>query len=238
MRPVFSGLFIAFFILILASCGDKNRKTPPADSNNGAKDTSQMEENKHPLNEVIDSTLTTAKSFIEKGLNKWAGSFRNFSTDSFRLTQLSNFADNENEKMPDLKELYELYKPALSFSPDSNQFIDLYSSGMTLEKKAGKVIASADVDQAIVLCNLKTKEWKRIAFFGPSAGIEEALWISSTTFILAGMLVNDNGETEPLIMIGDTDKKSFRWFEAKSVRPQSANYEASGIKKLKIDEWE
>ncbi|MBL7730337.1 MAG: hypothetical protein JNM88_04100 [Chitinophagaceae bacterium] len=238
MRSVFPGFFIAFIILILASCGEKDRKTPSADSNNGAKDTSQIEKNKKPLNEAIDSTLTTVKSFIEKELDNWTRSFRNFRTDSFRLTQLSSFTDGESEKMPDLSEFYGLYKPALSFSSDSNQFIDLYSSGLMLEKRAGKVIASADVDQAVVLCNLKTKEWKRIAFFGPSAGIEEAIWISSTTFILAGMLVNDNGETEPLIMIGDTDKKSFRWFEAKSVRPQSANYEASGIKKLKIDEWE
>ncbi len=238
MKLAFQGLFIAVFIFVLASCREKEQKTPPMDLNTGAEDTSQKEKIKQPVNEAIDSTLATFKPFIEKGLNKWAGSFRNFRSDSFRLTQLSSFADNKNEKMPDLNEFYELYKPALSFSPDSNQFIDLYSSGMTLEKKGGKLIASADVDQAIVLCNLKTKEWRQIAFFGPSAGIEEVIWVSSTTFILAGMLVDDNGETLPLIMIGDADKKSFRWFEARSVRPQSANYKASGIKNLKIDEWE
>lgn len=238
MRPAYHRFFIAFFILIFASCGRKDKKSSVPDSNAAAKDTAKTEENKQPLYADADSTLTQVKSHIEKGLDKWARSFRGFNSDSFRLTQISNFSDSEYGESPDLSKFYELYKPSLSFSPDSNQFIDLYSSGLMLEKKGKKIIASADVDQAVTLCNLKTKTWKQIVFFGPSAGIEEAIWVSPTVFILAGMLVNDNGESVPLIMIGDTGNKSFRWFESKSVRPQSANYEASGITKLKIDEWD
>jgi hypothetical protein len=85
---------------------------------------------------------------------------------------------------------------------------------------------------------VKAKTWKRIAFFGPSAGIEEAIWVSPTVFILAGMSVNENNEKVPLIMVGDTDNRSFRWFESNAVRPQSVEYEASGMAKLKIDKWE
>ena len=86
--------------------------------------------------------------------------------------------------------------------------------------------------------NLHTGDWKRIAFFGPSAGIEEATWISATEFVLAGIIRNDNGDPMPFLLWGDAQRKSIRWFEASIIRPQSVNYEASGLAKLKIDEWE
>jgi len=138
----------------------------------------------------------------------------------------------------DLNQFFELYKASLSYSPDSSQFIDLYSSGLTLEKKGKKIIAIADADNAITLCNLNTKEWNRILFFGPSAGIEATAWISSTSFILAGMIYNDEGKQQPVILLCDVNSQSIRWFEANTIRPENSKYEASGLKKLKINEWE
>ena len=142
------------------------------------------------------------------------------------------------KKVSDLSQFYTFYKPSLSFSPDSSQFIDLYSNGITLEKKGKKIIAIGDVDQAVTLCNLKTKNWKSIISFGPSASMEEALWLSPAKFILAGTMQNDEGKQQPVLLLGDTDEKSFRWFEANFIREESAKYEASGFSKLKIDEWE
>jgi hypothetical protein len=49
---------------------------------------------------------------------------------------------------------------------------------------------------------------------------------------------NDDGKHQPVLLIGDTNEKSFRWFEANVIREESAKYEASGFSKLKIDEWE
>jgi hypothetical protein len=49
---------------------------------------------------------------------------------------------------------------------------------------------------------------------------------------------NDNNEQEPFVMAGDVNSKSFRLYEAKIIRPETSKYEASGMKKLKIDEWE
>ena len=131
-----------------------------------------------------------------------------------------------------------MYKASLSYSPDSSQFIDLYSSGISLEKKGKKIIAIGDVDQAITLCNLNTKEWKRILFFGPSAGIEEAVWTSPTQFILAGMMHNDDGKAMPILLMGDVTTKTFHWYEAKTTRQEASKYESGAMKNLKIDEWE
>lgn len=229
MRTPFLISIITATVLILFSCGGRN-DSGPADP--AAKDTLATSQPQP------DSTLAPVKQQIENGLGEWIRSFNGFNIDSFRRYQKSNFEQEDNDETNDLAGFYELYKPSLSFSPDSSQFIDLYSSGLFLEKKGKKIIASSDVDQAITLCNLKTKEWKRIAFFGPSAAIEEAVWVSPSRFILAGTIFNDDNQRTALIMLGDAAAKSFQWFESAIIRPESSEYEASGLKKLKIDEWE
>jgi hypothetical protein len=56
--------------------------------------------------------------------------------------------------------------------------------------------------------------------------------------MLAGTMQNDNGGNQPIILLGDVNSKSFRWFESNATRPEKSNYNASGLEKLKIDEWE
>ncbi|MEQ1678519.1 MAG: hypothetical protein ABL876_17620, partial [Chitinophagaceae bacterium] len=82
MRPAFHKFYIVFFILVFASCGGKDKKSPAPDSNAGAKDTAKTGENKPTIYGVADSTLTPFKPFIEKELDKWARSFRGFTADS------------------------------------------------------------------------------------------------------------------------------------------------------------
>ena len=238
MTPVFLRLFIAAAVCILISCGGKKQKDEPVSGNNADSDKNIQTLSNQPTGSAADSTLAPVKQYFEKELAIWAQSFKGFHIDSFRMTQSSGFEQTDYNETSDLKGFYELYKPSLSFSPDSNWFIDMYSAGVMLEKQGKKIIASSDLDQAVTLCNLKTKEWKRIASFGPSAGIEEAVWISPTAFILAGEMYNDNGDQQPIILLGDVNSKSFRWYEANAKRPESSKYKASGLSKLKIDEWE
>lgn len=234
MQSIFLRLFFAAAVSTITSCGGKNQKEQPGSPNNDDSVTNAQTVNSQPA----DSTLVSVKQFFEKELTNWAQSFKGFYIDSFRMTQSSGFEQTDYNETNELKSFYELYKPSLSFSPDSSWFIDLYSAGVMLEKKGKKIIASADVDQAVTLCNPKTKEWKRIVSFGPSAGIEEAVWISPSAFMLAGTMQNDNGDDQPIVLLGDVNSKSFRWFEANAKRPKSSNYKASGLGKLKIDEWE
>ncbi len=229
-------LFLVF--CCLASCGGKNN-TADQNTDLQAKDTNAIKQIEIRVNEgKTDTTLSAIQPILEKGLNKWIHSFKNFHIDSFRQVDKRGFQENEYEKLSELGQFYIFYKPSLCFSPDSSQFIDLYSSGIRLEKKGKKIIAIGDVDQAVTLCNFKTKNWKSIISFGPSASIEEALWLSPVKFILAGSMQNDEGKHQPVLLLGDTNEKSFRWFEANFIRDESAKYEASGFSKLKIDEWE
>jgi len=185
-----------------------------------------------------DSSAQYFRGAIDNQLAEWKQSFQGFQADSFRFTQRAFFNNTDTVDMADMKSFLALYQPSLVYAADSSQFIDLFSSGISLERKGKKLIAIGDVDQAITLCNLKTGLWKRIAFFGPSAAIEEAAWVSDHQFILAGTMHNDDGVPEAFILIGDTGKQSFSWFESKIKRAASTDYTASGIRKLKIDEWE
>ena len=228
-RICFPTLLLVF--TFLSSCGGKKN----ADST--AKKTTTIEQTDNNVANA-DTTLSAVQPFIEKELALWVQSFKNFHIDSFHQVDKRGFQENDYGDMATMEQFYSFYKPSLSFSTDSSQFIDLYSSGVSLEKRGKKIIAIGDVDQAVTLCNTKTKNWKSIISFGPSAGIEEALWVSPTKFILAGSMQNDEGKHQPILLMGDTNEKSFRWFEASFIREKSAKYEASGFSKLKIDEWE
>ena len=231
-RSSLSLLILVFSFL--ASCGGKKKTTADVQP----KDTNAINQTAGQLNNSADTSLSSLKPLLEKELGKWMQSFKDFNIDSFHQLNVQVFREDDYETVDDLRQFYELYKPSLSFSPDSSQFIDLYSNGVSLEKKGKKIIAIGDADQGVTLCNLKTKSWKNILSFGPSASIEEALWISPAEFILAGSMQNDEGKQQPVLLVGNTDKRSFRWFEAACIRNVAAKYEASGFSKLKIDEWE
>lgn len=220
----------AMALLLFTSCKNE-KKTPPGDHDPVVQAPGQQGKD-------ADTGLVIMRPVMNKELKSWISTFKDCTLDSFRQDQTSPFEQISYDEGQDMEKFYSLYKPALSYSPDSMQFIDLYSEGLSLEKKGKKIIAAADVDMAVTLCNLKEKKWMRIASFGPSANIEEAVWISGNRFILAGTLQGDNGEVLPIILVGDTGSQSFRWFQAKCIRPSEKEYQASGLVKLKIDEWE
>lgn len=221
----------------LYSCGGKKNNASDENGDSPARDTNAINQtNSNKAN--TDTTLSTIQPLIEKELTKWVQSFKNFHIDSFRQVDKRGFQDNDYGDITNMDEFYSFYKPSLTFSPDSSQFLDLYSNGISLEKRGKKIIAIGDIDQAVTLCNLKTKNWKSIISFGPSASMEEAMWVSPVKFILAGSMQNDDGKPQPVLLLGDTNEKTIRLFEASFIREKSAKYEASGFSKLKIDEWE
>jgi hypothetical protein len=217
----------------IIACGGKSSNGPAENENlqTGQADSTDV------ANSETKAALATARPFLDNELSAWAKSFTGFHIDSLKQMQIGKFEDMEYESAGNLED-FVLHRPAFSYAPDSNHFIDLHSSGISLEKKGKKIIAIGDVDQSVTLCNLKTKEWRRILFFGPSAGIEEAVWASPTQFLLAGFMHNDEGKSLPILLLGDTGNKSLRWFEGNVVRPESADYKPGSMQKLKIDEWE
>jgi len=180
---------------------------------------------------------TNYKSYFEKQLKAWTRSYNNFQLSDFHLTDSSKFENTPFGDIKDLKEFYRKYKPALSFSPDSNQFIDLYSYQLNLEWKGKKLVASTEVDQAISLCNLKTKKWMRIFFRGASSAIEDAIWISNTKFILVGYEHYDD-KFRPVIFIGNTLKQMLYVYKTpdENCFGKKDGYTSQKLKALKFEE--
>lgn len=227
---------ILFFILLLTAafltpaCKNSSKEPGPASAGNPDSGTN--------TNAADDSSLQYLAQASDKLLPEWKQSFKDFLTDSFRFTQRSDYSEKELQDTAGMKSFLDLYGPSLVFSADSSRFIDLFSSGISLERQGKKLVAIADADMAISVCDLKNGQWKQIAFFGPSAGIEEAAWVSDSVFVLAGTMHNDDGIPEAFILIGNTQQQKLSWFESNISRPPSVEYNASGIKRLKIDEWE
>ena len=107
---------------------------------------------------------------------------------------------------------------------------------MNLEKKGNVYIANEEIDQAIYLCNLKTKYWDRIFFGGFSRWIDDIIWVSNTKFILVGIEKDEDNKNNPRIYLGDTIKQSFEVFTDtnKACIEKPNGYESQKLKKLKI----
>ena len=183
-----------------------------------------------------NADLTTYKNYFDSNLKGWTKSFKDFRLSRFKLTDTIKFENLPFRDKSDLKEFYTLYKPALSFSSDNTQFLDIYSYWLNLEKKGNKIVANADVDQLVSLCDLKNNKWTRIFFCGLSTRIDEAIWLSNTRFILAGTELDENNVFHPKVLIGDTTKQTFLVYVDNECQATKAGYTSPKLKKLNIQD--
>jgi hypothetical protein len=180
-------------------------------------------------------TLNEYKKYFDTELQSWANTFTGFKLSEFRKSDSSHFDNNYKQDFKSLKSFLSIYKPLVSFSNDSSKFIDIYSYQLNLEKKGNTYFAMPDVDQAILLCDKKTKYWNRICFGTPGFIIEDATWISEIKFILVACVENDNNERIPIIYLGNTVKQSFEIFKSTNrACIQKSEYMPSKLKRLKI----
>jgi hypothetical protein len=182
--------------------------------------------------------LTPFKTYFDNQLKGWTKTFNTFSLASFEKYGSTAFENIDYMDIEDVQDFYTVYKPALSFSPDKKQFLDIYSYWLALEKE-GKTIVSrgGEPDQVISLCNFKTRKWTRILFQGTTERIQDALWISNSKFILVGTRENASGKQSPVIYLGDIVTKTFKVFILKkAVRyfQKSSGYNSPKLLRLKI----
>jgi len=187
------------------------------------------------------SELISFQYYFDNTLNGWTNSFTHFSLSSFHQEKTDSFENIEYMDLKDIKDFYSIYKPALTFSPDRNQFIDIYSYWLNLEKEGKKIVSyGGEADQAITLSNLKTKKWTRIAFRGTTERIQEVIWLTNWKFILAGVRADETslGKSRPVIYIGDTYLKTLKCFVSKNTKifQKTSGYDSPKLLKLKIVE--
>ena len=177
------------------------------------------------------------KKYFDHELKSWTSSFTNFKLSEFKVSDTISFENIEDRDFKTLKSFLSIYKRLITFSKDNNQFIDIYSYQLNLEKKGNSYVANVEIDQAIYLCNLKTRYWGRIFFGGYSRWVDDIVWISNTKFILVGVEKDENEKNTPRIYLGDTFKKSFEIFKDsnKTCIQKSNGYQSQKLKNLNIE---
>jgi hypothetical protein len=182
------------------------------------------------------NNLSIYKLHFDNELKAWTKTINDFRFSSFKPTDTVSFDNLEFNDIKTLMDFYSIYKPALTFSKDGNKFIDVYSYELNLEKKGNKIVYSgSEVDQAISLCDIKTKRWTRILFCGYSLRIQEATWLTDTKFMLVGSVQNEDSEYLPVIYIGDMIKNSFEIFMSGDPHClQKESYDSPKLAKLNI----
>ena len=184
------------------------------------------------------NNLSIYQSHFDKELKAWTKTISNFKLSSFKSTDTISFGNSDYNDIKSLKEFYSIYKPALTFSKDSNTFIDIYSYELNLERKGNKIVYSgSEVDQAISLCDVKTKSWIQILFCGYSLRIQEVIWLSNTKFMLVGSAQDEGSNYSPVIYIGDITTNSFETFSSSNLNcQQKKGYDSPKLAKLDIQE--
>jgi len=184
------------------------------------------------------NNLSIYKSHFDGDLKAWTKTINNFRLSSFKPTDTISFGNSDYYDIKNLKDFYSIYKPALTFSKDSNKFIDIYSYELNLEKKENKIVYSgSEVDQAISLWNIRTKKWTQILFCGYSLRIQEVIWLTNTKFMLVGSVQNEESKYQPVIYIGDMTNNTFEVFSSSDPNClQNKGYDSPKLAKLNIHE--
>jgi hypothetical protein len=170
-------------------------------------------------------------------LKQWATTFENFKFSDFRMMDSLAFDNSDKRDFGNLPAFLKVYKPILTFSRDSAQFIDPYSGQFYLTKEGNHYVANADDGGGVYLCNTKKKYWVRIFYNGISQWIDEVLWVSPRIFILVGIIKDDKERRLPVIYIGDESRQLL--FEYESVNKGCCQkgkvvYESPKLKKMDI----
>jgi hypothetical protein len=185
-----------------------------------------------------DKTLLQQSKYFDKELKKWTKTFSNFNLSDFKIKDTLRFENNYKQDFNTYKQFISIYKPIITYSSDSSKFIDIYSYQLNLEKNGDHYEANTEVDQAVLLCNPKTKYWNRIYFGGYSRWIDEVLWIAPTKFLLVGIIKSVDDKTNPHILLGDTDKQTLIEYvnTNKTSLQDDKGYMSSKLKKIKIED--
>jgi hypothetical protein len=184
-----------------------------------------------------DNDLLKYQGIINNHLKSWTSTFSNFKLTDFKLLNSKPFESNYKHDLKDLNSFYTIYKPVLTFSADSTAFLDIYSYQLNLEKKNGRIIASPDIDQAIMLYDKKSSYWDRICFGSASFHYDEAIWLDDQKFILLAVENSEKNYWTPHIFIGDikTHKLFFYTNKNSSCVQKTTGYKSDKLSRLKID---
>ena len=183
-----------------------------------------------------DQNVLKQKKHFEQELKLWTKTFSKFNLTDFKLVDTLHFDNNFPQDFNSYKKFLSIYKPLMTYLSDSSKFIDIYSYQLNLEKKGNYYEANPDLDQAVLMCDLKAKYWNRVYFGTSSQWIDEVIWISKTRFILVGIIKSEDDKKKPQILFGDTNKQTLLKYlnTNKTTFQNKIGYTSTKLKKINI----
>jgi hypothetical protein len=182
-----------------------------------------------------ESNINQYQHYFTREFKEWVNTFKNFRLSEFKRKDSLPFENGEQQDFRKLNSFLSIHKPILTFSEDSTQFIDIYSSQLNISKEGNHYVANPDDGGAIFLCNIKSKYWNRIFYSSTGLWIEEAIWVSKTKFILAGIWKNHGQERMPLILVGDSIKLTlYEYTSSNNSCIQGPGYSSPKLKRVNI----
>jgi len=212
---IYKKLFLAGFVLLLFSCGNKDKK------NKGTRD--------HQFSKSRDSTSSVTSTDLQQlfknpGVNQWKEEIKkdypHFSVNYFEKKEIHSIP-GQSENFSKLK--WQNFKPYFIPSPNREQAIDLYSYGEVLPD-SGKPTEGGMPDSEVNLVNLSQKTKTRLLFAGPGTSFQKASWLNDSVLIVTGESdANEQNEMQPVCWIVDTYSgtiTAFDYRDATSAAPQ------------------
>lgn len=150
-------------------------------------------------------------------LKQWAAGMPHFKLSAFNYSRTADFENMlTDDSLPNNdRNFQQTFGKLISYSPDKKKYLDFYSGQLLFDTVVSngkkKVTVSADVDQYLFLGDCASKKLRRIMFNGSTVSLEEAVWISDNTFILAGTTSADNS-FYPFLYVGDVKKRQLRYY--------------------------
>jgi hypothetical protein len=191
------------------------------------------------MSKTQDKGLSQYSEYFKGEAANWTATFIKFNLSEFKKVDTTiQFENRQDKDFKGLPSFLETYQPIITFNKDSSQFVDIYSYQLGLEPDGKNTYkANVEVDEAIYLCNTKTKSWRIIDFKGPTSYTEEVIWVSNTKFFLLGVQKDDAFKNTPVILLGDTDKQTFELFlnTNKDCVQIGKGYSSKKLERLKIN---
>lgn len=133
------------------------------------------------------------QQFIKTNFPEFLQHFSHLDFKKFDEGYKTELAIEANEYSPEDWNLYaKKHKDFLVYNSDKSLVVDLVSAYVDIEWKNGVYYGVADVDQALLLGEVKKKQLLQIGFCGPSCRYEEAKWVNDYLFIVVGYMQDDN----------------------------------------------
>lgn len=173
--------------------------------------------------------------FIKANFPEFMHHFKNLDFEKFDAGYKTELDLEVTNNVPEDWSAYiKKYKDFLIYNPDQSFAVDLVSAYIDIEFKHGAYYGVSDVDQAVLLVDMKHKRFVQIAFCGPSGGYEEVKWLNKYQFIIVGYFQMDEEQYIPTITFVDLVAKT-KLAYMNETNTAKAAYKGKLFKKIRFE---